>query len=238
MTLTKPVLPLHRHHSIFCNYCSHDYFPTRAALERHIKVNSKCRHAYNQELTDRAVHRARVASQTRTDCDRIGGVVTDNMGANEESGMAEEFVSSVNGEGHVTQHLDAVAMDVDTENGEPSSKTSRIEDVADEDDIRRESKPVLWGPWAEFVCCFDDEMEERPAGFVVRNEWTEFECLQAAQRDSRTARWGTFKNQSDWELARWLVRNVRHKQMEEFMKLTMVSGSVAELRLCCKSSGS
>ncbi|KAJ7651800.1 hypothetical protein B0H17DRAFT_832323, partial [Mycena rosella] len=35
--------------------------------------------------------------------------------------------------------------------------------------------------------------------------------------------WGPFKDESEWELAKWLIKNVGHTAADEFLKLSIVS---------------
>lgn len=53
---------------------------------------------------------------------------------------------------------------------------------------------------------------------------TSFEKLKIADEEivGQGEVWGPFESEDDWEMAKWLVKNVGHNQAEDFLKLNMV----------------
>ncbi|OCH84147.1 hypothetical protein OBBRIDRAFT_808451 [Obba rivulosa] len=58
-------------------------------------------------------------------------------------------------------------------------------------------------------------LAELHAGRIIGRGKTQFEEI----RDQGTAPYGPFRDEEEWELAKWLVKNVGHTQTEEFLKL-------------------
>jgi len=50
-----------------------------------------------------------------------------------------------------------------------------------------------------------------------------FEAIRAAQEEKGLDVWGPFKDGREWELVRWLMRNVGKSGIEEFTNLSMVT---------------
>lgn len=52
---------------------------------------------------------------------------------------------------------------------------------------------------------------------------TNFQIWQDEQTLHGENEWAPFLNQKEWDLARWLIRNVGQRSMDEFLKLTIAS---------------
>ena len=50
-----------------------------------------------------------------------------------------------------------------------------------------------------------------------------FEQIRKEQQETGSSKWGPFKDQDEWELAEWLLKNVGQKQTDDFLKLNIVS---------------
>lgn len=61
------------------------------------------------------------------------------------------------------------------------------------------------------------------AGAAFGSSRTSFNTIRDEQILNNTDIWGPFQNADEWELAKWLVKNVGHTQAESFLKLAMVS---------------
>lgn len=70
---------------------------------------------------------------------------------------------------------------------------------------------------------FEEYPTERKAGAAWGNDHPLFVQIQKEQQESRTSKWGPFKDQDEWELAEWLSKNVGQKQTDAFLKLNIVS---------------
>jgi hypothetical protein len=69
-------------------------------------------------------------------------------------------------------------------------------------------------------------IEEFPAEFGAGAVWGEgipfFEKLREEQEKNESSRWGPFEDQDEWELARWLIKNVGQNQSDTFLNLNIV----------------
>lgn len=88
------------------------------------------------------------------------------------------------------------------------SHSVEIEEDLDEDDIRVK----------QFV-----QKYPRLVGTVLAQGQTVFEKWEAENRKSHLEPFAPFASQEEWELAVWLIQNVGHNRIEEFLKLAMVS---------------
>jgi len=65
-----------------------------------------------------------------------------------------------------------------------------------------------------------------PVGYapeILGEGKTKFKIWQEEQRLHGENEWAPFHNQKEWDLAQWLIRNVRQKSTDEFLKLPIVS---------------
>jgi hypothetical protein len=62
-----------------------------------------------------------------------------------------------------------------------------------------------------------------PAGETLRCEKTRFEILEGEQRTEGKAPWEPFASRAEWELAEWLVKNVRQRSTDKYLQLPIVS---------------
>lgn len=83
---------------------------------------------------------------------------------------------------------------------------ARVEDVPDEDDLVR---------WVQAY--------PRPAAQVLGMGECTFERWRRENEQSGKPRWSPFANEREWELGRWLIKNVGQNQIETFLKLAIVS---------------
>lgn len=68
-----------------------------------------------------------------------------------------------------------------------------------------------------------DFPEQRQAGIPHGQGKTSFERICDEQILHGAEVLGPFKDDEEWELAKWLIKNVGHNAAEEFLKLPMVS---------------
>ena len=69
-------------------------------------------------------------------------------------------------------------------------------------------------------------IEDFPANLGAGAVWGEdvpyFEKLWQKQEENQSSRWGPFEDEDEWELAKWLISNVGHKQINAFSSLKIV----------------
>ncbi|KAJ6527697.1 hypothetical protein B0H19DRAFT_1214648 [Mycena capillaripes] len=93
----------------------------------------------------------------------------------------------------------------------PQSRHATVEEVLDEDD------PQNFG---RFVEPYEDEECERPAaGRPLRRGETLFERMQARQQAEGQSKFSPFRDSDEWELARWLSKNVNQSATDEYLEL-------------------
>jgi len=88
---------------------------------------------------------------------------------------------------------------------EHQSKRARVEDVDDEDNYHRYARD------------FPTPTEE------LGEAKTAFEEIFEEQRAKGESPWAPFADKDEWELARWLAKNVNQRATEEFLKMPGVS---------------
>lgn len=89
----------------------------------------------------------------------------------------------------------------------PPSRRATVEDVMDED-APRYAEP------------FPSELA---AGATYGTAKTSFDIIRDDQVLHGADVWGPFRDDEEWELAKWLIKNVGHNQAAEFLKLGLVS---------------
>lgn len=82
---------------------------------------------------------------------------------------------------------------------------ARVKEVPDEDDLMR---------WVQTY--------PRPAAQVLGMGECTFERWRRENEESGKPRWFPFASEKEWELGRWLIKNVGQNQIETFLKLPIV----------------
>lgn len=92
----------------------------------------------------------------------------------------------------------------------PPSKRARVEEVDDEEAPRNARYPVPY---------------PGRAGEPLDKQETMFHQMQEEQKldGDEDNPWAPFDNQDEWELGRWLMKNVGQKKTNEFLQLPIVS---------------
>ena len=76
-------------------------------------------------------------------------------------------------------------------------------------------------PWSQIRYC-----RGYPVGYAVKilgEGKTKFQIWQEEQSLRGENEWTPFHNEKEWELAQWLIKNVGHKSMDKFLRLSIVS---------------
>ena len=106
-----------------------------------------------------------------------------------------------------------LSEDMDTETEDVDAVAPRIVEVEDED----APEAVKRRRWRE---SFPSAHE---AGATRGNQKTSFEKIRDEDVLTGAAVWGPFRDEEEWELAKWLIKNVGHSQADNFLKLPIVS---------------
>jgi hypothetical protein len=111
--------------------------------------------------------------------------------------------------------------DPDVEMRDVDAQIPRMMDVPDQDD--RRSPEDMW-----YTQSFP---EKREAGKTYGASKTSFERIRDDQILAGCEILGPFADDEEWELAKWLIKNVGHNQTETFLKLPIVSTDGCDLGL-------
>ncbi|KAJ7813602.1 hypothetical protein B0H14DRAFT_3477712 [Mycena olivaceomarginata] len=106
--------------------------------------------------------------------------------------------------------------DPDVEMRDVDAQIPRMMDVPDQDD--RRSPEDMW-----YTQSFP---EKREAGKTYGASKTSFERIRDDQILAGCEILGPFADDEEWELAKWLIKNVGHNQTETFLKLPIITDRV------------
>jgi hypothetical protein len=95
---------------------------------------------------------------------------------------------------------------LDNANERPS-KRARVEEVEDED-----------APGRRYVESYPDG-----AADILGRSKTKFDAYRESQDEGGEQRWAPFRDQEEWDLAQWLLKNVGQTKIDQFLKLDIVS---------------
>ncbi|EPQ55314.1 hypothetical protein GLOTRDRAFT_129596 [Gloeophyllum trabeum ATCC 11539] len=178
-----------------CTFCG-KHVPTTSGLKRHIQRTKDCHQQWLAKL------------KTFTIADYGNNGDSDNESVYEDDLPDEQASSS-----HSTTGLDQLGSPL-----LPVPPNSTIASSADglhpPEPEAEDSEPVTGRE--RFVEGFPGI-----AGQGLRREETRFDKLRRTQEERRQAVWDPFVDEEEWELARWLAKNVGQNQIDEFLKLSI-----------------
>ncbi|KIK13685.1 hypothetical protein PISMIDRAFT_118419, partial [Pisolithus microcarpus 441] len=183
-----------------CDYCLKP-ISTLAGVKRHIAQLAACQQQWNREW-NRALERTASATsvdnedQIDDDLDNAPGVTSDGY-----DGDNLDIP-----DGPLVQRLWTYAE------ADPLHPPSRHASV--EDDFEDESALAKGG---HFV-----EQYTEVAAQILGSRPTVFEDMEKAENTSGGSQWAPFHNEEEWELARFLMKNVGQMKIDDFLKLSLV----------------
>ncbi|KAF8545688.1 hypothetical protein OG21DRAFT_1428831, partial [Imleria badia] len=83
---------------------------------------------------------------------------------------------------------------------------------------------------------FAQEFSEKRAAGIISCGETPFEQMKRYQEGSGGGAYAPFADEEEWELARWLIKNVNQRVTEEFLRLPIVSFYFNRTRLSYRSN--
>jgi hypothetical protein len=104
------------------------------------------------------------------------------------------------------------AVEDEIPDAEPVAPPSRVDDMTDEND-----------PHSFWCQPFPKECE---AGAFFGTATTSFQDIEE-ELIKHGEVWGPFQDEDEWELAKWLIKNVGHNQADAFLKLPIVSTTLS-----------
>ncbi|KAJ6585760.1 hypothetical protein B0H19DRAFT_926144 [Mycena capillaripes] len=99
------------------------------------------------------------------------------------------------------------------------SRRAAVEEVMDEDDPQNSRRFVDTFPG------LDAEEGESEAGIPIRRAHTLFEQMRENQKQEGESQFSPFVGSDEWELARWLSKNVSQTATDEYLELPIVSSA-------------
>ncbi|KAJ7686294.1 hypothetical protein B0H17DRAFT_1181238 [Mycena rosella] len=182
-----------------CQYCSRA-LPTRAGVSRHVANTPACREKWTQNLG--AITVARDEAEIRPETPEVQPQVADDMDDPMNSPMerADNFVPPPRAESPPPPEL------------APQSRRATVEEVLDEDDPQY---------FRRFVEAFpgDEEDHTSAAGIPLRPGETLFERMRREQETMGDSKFAPFAGGDEWDLARWLSKNVSQTATDEYLQL-------------------
>ncbi|KAJ6603507.1 Zn-finger domain-containing protein [Mycena vulgaris] len=191
--------------SFRCPYCSKGV-PTRAGVKHHITKSRACHREWQKTLAgdtsftvdhEEAELRVDEAEDEPAPC--TPSPVPSDDDDDDPMGVADKFVPS--------------AQEAPEEPGlaPPRSRRATVEEVMDEDDPQK---------FARFVEPYEDEKSGRPpAGRPLRRGETLFQHMRARQEAAGATKFAPFQDGDEWDLARWLSKNVSQIATDEYLEL-------------------
>jgi hypothetical protein len=182
-----------------CKYCG-IIRPTSGAIKKHIRLTSTCRNYYTAEI-----------------------YMSNSSTAAESSDLAPENVNAnTHQDGNPDQPAENIIMTDENEPGAThwgADRNSEMGSAQEETGYRDGawSNPAEWSRYSEAY--------PGTAGTPISptREKTHFEEIQNAEGTNGPWGDGCFQSEEEWEVAKWLLRNAGHNQIDKFLKLPMVS---------------
>ncbi|KAH7906731.1 Zn-finger domain-containing protein [Hygrophoropsis aurantiaca] len=205
-----------------CTFCGAEV-PTIAGLNKHIQRSEACRQKWRDQLKNFSV----------TVFDLGGGFADPSLAGHGDADSDLERDNNLNGfaddatdPDELEDFLGNFQYNEDpsqlTQQDQPQSpnnthlqgqgwQRARVEDAEEDDDILD-----------RYVASYP---EEAMAGATFGRQQTEYERIRSAEQDGSP--WGPFDDEQEWELARWLIRNVGQTQTDKFLKLPIIRQKAA-----------
>ncbi|KIK11688.1 hypothetical protein PISMIDRAFT_122289, partial [Pisolithus microcarpus 441] len=191
-------MPAHR-----CSYCLKP-IPTVSGVMRHVSQSPTC-----HQLWIKALERPVVAvSADKEDQGIEVGLSPEDWRYASDNDDSPDFH-----EGHIVQ--DHHARDItDPPNicEEPPSKHAQVEEAVDDVPDR----PSEGRFTQQYIGV---------AANILGAQKTSFELMEAVETTEKESMWAPFHTEGEWDLARFLMKNVGQTKMDEFLKLNIVRES-------------
>ena len=179
--------------TVHCPHCNTSK-PMQKAVNQHIQLTPACKKAYNEQLT--AIRGSPSPRPSHKCKERSPSLPADIIDDSDDAGM---------------QVTDDFAPPVDSLPVQPQSKWARVEEVEDEDSAPRPCYTQFVRPYPH------------PVRTPIRKGKTKFETLLEQQTADGNQPWDPFVSKEEWQLAMWLMANVRQTSTDEYLKLPIVS---------------
>lgn len=199
-----------------CRDCGH-WLPTVSGLNKHIASSKACHQKWQDRLKNFSINvfdlgqGYSAGDEQEVDADEHH----ERDGGREDATYGEQDAPPTSPPSESPPIQRASADEVPDVEPEPNSHhQASVEEVPDEPERITEDTRWIEGYPAEHMAgapCQDDVVP------------TKFHAIQEEQEVSGGSLWGSFHDEEEWELAKWLVQNVGQNQTDKFLKLPIVS---------------
>lgn len=193
-----------------CEFCERFTTPDRKALRLHQTKAASCQKKRDAHLR---LLRSQFSSQNISYDTSNNETPTFIPSPPPMAPEVDEMITNVVDELPTLPPIQSAAVSIDVGPDEAISadadaRQPRIEDVVDEDD------PSYY---------LDEFPLEQEAGAAFGEGRTSFHKIRDDQVLNGAEILGPFRDNDEWELAKWLIKNVGHNQADAFLKLPIVS---------------
>ncbi|KAG6839614.1 hypothetical protein C0991_000890 [Blastosporella zonata] len=178
-----------------CPYCLSTKFPTSEAVRRHQGQSKKCQQARQRNLQRLIAESQGAASQTLQQ-DPLPAPFSGPDDMEVDLGVEN---TPMDGLDAVIEPEEPGSRDSDAC---PPSRHTTVEDVEDDGEVWVESFPST-----------------KQAGATFGTAQTSFDTIRDNQILQGAEVLGPFESEEEWELAKWLIKNVGHNQTDQFLQL-------------------
>ncbi|KAJ7572033.1 hypothetical protein C8J56DRAFT_1081438 [Mycena floridula] len=197
-----------------CNHCARSNFPNSTAVRRHQAQAPACKKAQNAFLE---------AIQTKA-------IISHTEPTGNESDASDLQASSVDDNWQLLSDNDQPLQSPMVIDSPPSDAPVVDQTVDDPDAIAPNPFLVTMeevpdeGDGGCFVESFPEEFQ---AGATFGEARTTFDTIRDDQIMQNGKVLGPFRDDDEWQLAKWLIKNVGHTQTDHFLKLPIIQSRVA-----------
>jgi hypothetical protein len=191
--------------SNYCGYCGKGPFPTQGGLNKHIGRSKDCQEKNRLAFKSYTSTLWTNAPDASNDLPSSPPPPPDETPGDQVEDLEHDLLT-------VEQNFSLDSTSEMSLADLPVSNTKHPQRNIPEEEETRESGNY-----------FEEYPTERKAGAAWGKDQPSFVQIQREQQENSTSKWGSFKDQEEWELAEWLSKNVGQKQTDAFLKLNIVS---------------
>jgi hypothetical protein len=200
-----------------CRFCGKP-FPTRSGANRHIQRTTECRDQWRKRFGKYSINVFDIVDGTEDPPDGDSHATIHSDGEN----SAEADYQPMDNDLGTFDHDMVLDDSLEPNIPQPQSKRATVEDVDDGED-GEDSDEDQEDPMGRYI---EEYPKEAFAGAVYGEAVPKFVKINQAQKDNKCA---PFKDDEEWELAEWLLRNVGQTQTDAFLKLNIVSALLRKI---------
>lgn len=181
-----------------CKYC-YQRKATETALNRHIAHSAKCFQSWQNDLQRLTSSNTGIGGSINRDHHSVPVDDSDSL-RNDSNVDVEMSIRDQTGPAQKKKPVPSLG----------GSEEPETVDVDEVDDARS---------WRQYRRAY-------PTGYtaeILGEGKTKFEMLQDEQNLHGDNEWAPFRNQKEWDLVQWLIRNVGQKSIDEYLKLPIAS---------------